>query len=383
MERYILEMEYKNYVAYQELLEDLHDISARFQIAESDQEVMYLNELSVSSVGEWINKIIANMSEAWTKFKSGVANSIWESYKKIHETTFKYDFNLEIEKGTKIPIFNEVNRMLEMQIPEYKKELNLKDQDSFLSSSFPYFYDKNKSPYDVASEKCIRELSASFTIHGSKNDLEKYIGFMDSYEDKVDKLAEDIKNINFSSKSIQAKAREAAKKEVDDKRKAEQEKKKKEEEEAKKKQQEEIEKQEAGNKDNSKSAETPKEGEPAQINASYRFNAAEFFLEQVIIGEGFADADAGKKEDTKTDSSDNGDSEISHPEGYMTDEEIEGVSTYWKTASTILSAKLKVMNTTKKLCMDVIKNFCRLAESKNKEQRKADKEAAREAKKNN
>lgn len=376
VDQYIVEFDYQVYCAYETLLDELHHISMQYKTVITEAQAEILNELALSSVSTYISKVIAAIQDTWNKFISGVRSGWWESYVKAHGDTLNSStFRMEVAEGVRVPKISEVKAMVKIEIPEWKKELDLESEEKFLQSNtdLKYFYEEGKSIREVAENKCIVELKESFIIGGS-SDLKVYKNFMDDYEKISDGISSDIRRINNSSKEIKRKAEDARRR----KEKADKEK-----EEAEKKAKEEENKEKAVQKadSNNTSTNTEPKNDQVQINNASAIispNIAQFFLESFIAEANPKFSNADKKDDESSSDSSNNDSD-STPEGLLTDKELEGVTVYWRTATSILSAKMKVCNTCRKETLKLIKNFVRLSDKADKDIKKEKKKAEKEA----
>ena len=79
----------------------------------------------------------------------------------------------------------------------------LSDEKEFTRKYFNYFYDEKKSVKEVADSKVIKiaEKDGKDTI--DKTHIAKFVKFIEDYKTNADNIANDIKNLNNSSRSIE------------------------------------------------------------------------------------------------------------------------------------------------------------------------------------
>ena len=369
-EQYLLEMEYKNYLAYVEMVESLQELSSQYNVFLDEASLEALNELSVGAVGVWINKVVSNIQDAWNNFKSGVKNSMWESFKKINEEYFDEDLDMEVPSGTTIPILAHVRSLVKEAYPEYKKDLHLKEENEFYQYHMKSFYEKDKSPEDVMEAKCFENLKGAIVIKNGEGDMKRYIEFMDDFEEIYDAISKDLNTINKSAKQIKVDAERKKKDQEEAKRKAEEEAKKKEEEERKAKLERDV-----NSKKEEEKKQPEKEGEVVigKADEAGYINLAAYLLESVLMeDEGFKDVTDGKDDD-KDDNKEGSDDK----EDPVTDEEIEGIQTYWNCVAKVLKAKLTMVTKARTSSQSLIKNFCALVKKSRKEEKKELKDAGK------
>lgn len=196
---------YMNYLAEQEMMNQIYVLKVKSASIHETSELLQLNEDTKEVVMNYIRKIISNIQEVWNKFKNTISSEVdlkrIEAYRKYFET----DFVLKIPEGFSIPIMDEYQKMIAEKIPAFQESMldELSDEKEFTRKYFNYFYDEKKSVKEVADSKVIKiaEKDGKDTI--DKTHIAKFVKFIEDYKTNADNIANDIKNLNNSSRSIE------------------------------------------------------------------------------------------------------------------------------------------------------------------------------------
>lgn len=381
MEYFLTEMQYGEYAAKEELMESLSDLSDAYHLPNLTlEQVEILNELSLASVGVYVTKVTSSIAKAWADFQAGFQDSMWISYKKIHEETFKSSFVMKsAETGITLPKLKEIKEFLDVELPKWKGDVenkDLPDKEAFykLNSSLSELYDKDKSVQDKVNEIYFIEHKGS--IEYRSFDLVNYITFMNEYSKLKDKISANIKQNKIDADTIKAEATDAqnAAKRAEEKAKKEQEKAKQEAEKAKANA--EKEKENAEKEAEQEKAKADAEAKSQETKSeSYVFNFAEALLEAVLLSE-----EGGNKfeaSDNQPDEKASDTTEEEKPAGPLSDDDFKAklnkITIFFTGCTEVLSAKMKALNKARSLSFDLIKQYCKLAEPSDKEKKKASK----------
>lgn len=355
MDQFLVEMEYSHYAAKEELFDSLSELSLAYNLPNLTlEQVEQLNEMTLATVSVYITKITSGIAKAWADFKAGYQDSMWISYKKIHEKSFTKDVSMTISGEFTIPKISVVEEFFNTELPKWDnhKDKPIKEKEDFFKEpdmkAFSHLYVKDKSMSDIVDEYYFDKISD--LTYGDSTKIIVYLKFMNTYSKKLDNISANIQSINNDAKQTKADAENAQ----HDAKKAEEKKK----QEAEKKKAE---------------AETKSEVQ----NNSAVFNMVNYIMEAFLYeAEDDKPAeDAGSKPEEKKDDS-------SAP---LSDEsfnsKLEWINLFYSSCSEILSAKMKTLNKSRKIAFDIIKRYVKEAEKDMKEQKKKEKEIAKSEKK--
>lgn len=196
---------YKNYLVEQEMLDRLAVIKIKSSGVLTEATRVQLNEDVKDTVMTAIRKIMANIQEVWNKFKSTISSEV--DLKRIapYEKYFDTNYMMNV-KGFPVPNMQEYEKMMDEKIPAFQESMvdDLDGSGDFTKKFFSYFYsdDKEKTLKSVAEDK-VFELSDKEDIAVGKDFIKQYVDFIKNYKKKADEIANDIKNLNNSSRSIE------------------------------------------------------------------------------------------------------------------------------------------------------------------------------------
>ena len=131
IESYEYDLEYKNYLAKKELLNELSNISLQYNgiILEAESEAK-VRQLSIESIMKYIRKIIGNIQSAWDKFKSSLEDTTWQKMKSYYSKAYNIDRPLRIDQvneNDKLPILKNVEEFIKID----NGRLNTGDLEKF------------------------------------------------------------------------------------------------------------------------------------------------------------------------------------------------------------------------------------------------------------
>lgn len=196
---------YKNYLVEQEMMDHLAVIKIKSSGVLTEATRVQLNEDVKDIVMTAIRKIMANIQEVWNKFKSTITSEV--DLKRIapYEKYFETNYMMNV-KGFPVPNMQEYNKMMEVNVPAFQESMvdDLNGSGDFTKKFFGYFYsdDKEKTLKSVAEDK-IFESSDKEEVAVGKEIIKRYVDFIKNYKKKADEIANDIKNLNNSSRSIE------------------------------------------------------------------------------------------------------------------------------------------------------------------------------------
>ena len=208
-EYFLEELNYQSYLAEQELLDNLSVISVKYNGIVTEQNYDIITEDVKQTVMTYINKVISSIQAAWNKFKTFIDDKKFDELKKKYGDYFDSNFILKInQEDFKIPDFNELNKLLELQMPSNLQSLlqsiagnGIEDVNDYIKQHFSYLYDEKENNLSkVAEDKIFKTISNNKI---TKNELKPYIDFLNSYNEKANKLSNDIKGINNAARNAQ------------------------------------------------------------------------------------------------------------------------------------------------------------------------------------
>ena len=195
---------YKNYLVEQEMLDRLAVIKIKSSGVITEATRVQLNEDVKDTVMTAIRKIMANIQEVWNKFKSTISSEV--DLKRIapYEKYFETNYMMNV-KGFPVPNIQEYDKMMAEKIPAFQESMidDLDGSGNFTKKFFDYFYgnDKDSTPKSVAESKIFSKDDTEVAI--GKDFIKDYVDFIKNYKKKADEIANDIKNLNNSSRSIE------------------------------------------------------------------------------------------------------------------------------------------------------------------------------------
>lgn len=389
MDQFLVEMEYSHYAAKEELFDSLSELSLAYNLPNLTlEQVEQLNEMTLATVGVYITKITSGIAKAWADFKAGYQDSMWISYKKIHEKSFTKDVSMTISGEFTIPKISVVEEFFNTELPKWDnhKDKPIKEKEDFFKEpdmkAFSHLYVKDKSMSDIVDEYYFDKISD--LTYGDSTKIIVYLKFMNTYSKKLDNISANIQSINNDAKQTKADAENAQHnaKKAEEKKKQEAEKAKKDAENAKAQAEKEKEQANKEVEQAKAAAEAEKDKAEAESKSEVQNNSAVFNMANYIMEAFLYEAendkpaeDAGSKPEEKKDDS-------SAP---LSDEsfnsKLEWINLFYSSCSEILSAKMKTLNKSRKIAFDIIKRYVKEAEKDMKEQKKKEKEIAKSEKK--
>lgn len=195
----IQELEYSNYLAEQEMLDKLAILSIKSHGVLTESALEAINESAMDTVLEYIKKITANIQVTWNKFKGVITKGEYALLKKQYGQYFNANTKIIAENNPEVCILKEVDNQLEITMPQLSEDI-LDDlsgtPEEFVQKQLKAVYEPDKSIKDVMNSKVFKTQN---TLVITSESLKLYTGFLDNYQNKVNKAAEDIKNINNTS----------------------------------------------------------------------------------------------------------------------------------------------------------------------------------------
>ena len=208
---YEYELEYLNFLAEKELLDELSVISMKYVVV-TEADAQDVKKATNGSIIKYIRKIIANIQAAWDKFKATVDEKTWNRMKVYYKKEFSIDNPLilqNVQENDMLPIFKNIENlininngtMVEADLDKFNDKLDI--LKAFYGNT--YFgkaesADKN-ALQQIANRNCFMKPVENDTIGLDK--LKNYMTFMDKYRSYVDKVSDDITKINNTEKLLE------------------------------------------------------------------------------------------------------------------------------------------------------------------------------------
>lgn len=208
---YEYELDYLNFLAEKELLDELSVISMKYVIV-TEADAQEVKKVANGSIMKYIRKIIANIQAAWDKFKATVDEKTWNKMKEYYKKEFSIDNPLilqNVQEDDVLPIFKNIDSLININNGiMVEADLNkFNDKLDILKAFYGNTYfgkaesaDKN-ALQKIANKNCFIKPVENDTIGLDK--LKNYIDFMDKYKSYVDKVSDDITKINDTEKLLE------------------------------------------------------------------------------------------------------------------------------------------------------------------------------------
>lgn len=319
------ELEYNNYLAEQEMLDQLALLSIKSHGILTESALESINEAAIDTVMNYIKKVIANVQVTWNKFKATVAKGEYNIVKEKYGKYFDSNTVMVIENPTLLKLA-EVDKYLQVEMPPLSENI-LDDLNGtpaeFIEKHLKSVYLPDKSISDVMNETTFKQSNNNVRLRVSSQSLKFYTTFMENYSKKVEKAGGDIDNINDASN----KAKQIVEKMVA-----------------------------ANNTTQQQSSQTSQSNgtkeQPKANNES--FNLADtllyYFTEEEKPKTTYRSANEPTAQSDNKDGGKEKKPDIS-----------KQITNYYKIAIQLLSAKLNLLNKSRKISMDIIKNFGKTA----------------------
>ena len=211
MDRIINELEYKNYLAERIFLDELAAISIKYNGILNESNIQVVQEITIESFLKYIRTIMANIQNVYNKFKATVNNKIWEEIKNKHGKILAEDHKLMVtevnENDIGVPRTDNIEKFIsitpnafnEGMVNQYSTKLEA------IKGLYSYFKeiqdDKAESLRAVVNKNCYTKINQNYVVDSTI--IKDYIDFLDNYKSNADKVANDIKIINSSERSIE------------------------------------------------------------------------------------------------------------------------------------------------------------------------------------
>ena len=200
-------LEYSNYIAEKEFLDELSVISVKYNgILQENQQI--IQELTLESFKTFITKIISNIQAAYDKFKGKAVDAIWSKIEQEYAKEFREDGSFKIDQVTENDMW-----ILPNKIEEFIKisngvsnEGDISDyegtKEQYLKAHYNYFIsaeDCSRSALKAIIDKnCFVPMKAGEEF--SVEELTDCIEYMRKYKDLAEQISNDITNLNNSEK---------------------------------------------------------------------------------------------------------------------------------------------------------------------------------------
>lgn len=211
MDRIINELEYKNYLAERIFLDELAAISIKYNGILNESNIQVVQEITIETFLKYIRTIMANIQNAYNKFKATVNDKIWEEIKNKHGKILAEDHKLMVtevnENDIGVPRTDNIEKFIsitpnafnEGMVNQYSTKLEA------IKGLYSYFDeiqdDKSESLRAVVIKNCYTKINQNYVVDSTI--IKDYIDFLDNYKSNSDKVANDIRIINSSERSIE------------------------------------------------------------------------------------------------------------------------------------------------------------------------------------
>lgn len=199
----LYELEYANYLAEQEMLDQLAILSIKsHNNVLTESAIQSINEAAIDTVMNYIKKVAANIQVVWNKFKATITKGEYAALKKQYGKYFNSNTKIIADNNPSVCILAEVDKQLMIEMPVLSESL-LNDlsgsTEDFIQKHLKDVYEENKSILDVMDSKVFKKQNV---LAINSQSLKFYTQFMENYSSKVNKASEDIKNINNTSNIV-------------------------------------------------------------------------------------------------------------------------------------------------------------------------------------
>ena len=198
---------YENYYAEQEMLNSLSFLCVKMSgpITESCSEA--LQESVKDTIMNYVKKIVANVQDAWNKFKTSIDDAIIKEILDKNEKYLNTGFIAKIPVEFKIPNLVEFDKFNKKRIVDFGNYEAMKDDlesaDTFMKKYYSDYLsdDEKKSVKDVLFDKIFKVSDGNDTV--GKEDIDKYVEFLKSFKNTSNDISSDLNIINGSVHSVE------------------------------------------------------------------------------------------------------------------------------------------------------------------------------------
>lgn len=211
MDRIINELEYKNYLAERIFLDELAAISIKYNGILNESNIQVVQEITIESFLKYIRTIMANIQNAYNKFKATINDKIWIEIKNKHGKVLSEEHKLIVsevsENDIGIPRIDYIDKFLSIKpvtfnegmVNQYNTKLEaIKGLYSYFDSAQD---DKNDTLRGIINKNCFYKISQNYVV--GLDTIKEYVQFLDGYKSRADKVADDIRIINSSERTIE------------------------------------------------------------------------------------------------------------------------------------------------------------------------------------
>ena len=211
MDIILYELEYNNYLAEKKFLDELASISVQYNGILNESNMQVVQEITIESFLKYIRTIMANIQNTYNKFKTNVNNGIWSEIKEKHGKILSEDHKL-IVSGVKedepgVPRFDSVENFIKIKPAPFSEPMINKYSSKLEAIKGLYSYfdsaqdDKNDTLRAIINKNCYTKINQNYII--TQDQIKEYVAFLDNYKNRSNDIANDMKIINSSERSIE------------------------------------------------------------------------------------------------------------------------------------------------------------------------------------
>lgn len=335
------ELYHSFYEAEQEMMDRLSVLNIKINGPISESSYIVLQESVKDTIMNFIRKVTSNIQAAWNKFKSKMVEISGNRLVKGNDKYLNSSFTMNPPKDFEIPDLNKLNTFLNKNIESYSDTLNekLKNVDEFLKAQYSEYYTSDDFVKSVM-DKIITKATGEEKIDSAQ--IKVYVTYLtDTYKKSSDSIAEDLKKINESAKTIERLL---------------------------------------GTQNFTTPVDVVNKPEPNQINNGEKEANASFTFSSTLMNY-FNEAEEEKKEENSNNKDDNKfknadpKAEEEKKENDNSKEIVTYVRNYYKAMTKVLSLKMQICSRSYNKVYMIVKKYIDLQKSENKESNKTDKKS--------
>ena len=211
MDRIINELEYKNYLAERIFLDELAAISIKYNGIINESNIQIVQEITIETFLKYIRAIMANIQNAYNKFKATINDKIWIEIKNKHGKILSEPHKLIVsevsENDIGIPRPDLIDKFITIKPMSFNQNMvgQYSTKLEAIKGLYNYFDaaqdDKSDTLRAIINKNCFYKVNQNYEV--TLDHIKEYISFLDNYKSKSDNIANDMKIINSSERTIE------------------------------------------------------------------------------------------------------------------------------------------------------------------------------------
>lgn len=211
MDRIFSKLEYQNYLAEKQFLDEIAFLTVKFNgTLNESNNIQILQEMTVESFLKYIRTIIANIQKAYNNFKTILEDGVWTKTVEKYGKYLKADTKIiitEVNENDLIPRFDKLETFINIKATPFNESMidQYKSKEDAIKGLYSYFSSiqdvSNESLNKVINDNCFVKPNQGLII--KLEDIKEYVNFMSNFKNNADKITNDIKNINSTERTIE------------------------------------------------------------------------------------------------------------------------------------------------------------------------------------